>query len=72
MSSTKHTRPYAFFFSRWKKTTGKPSEPKPLSDGNIDMLPDGIGEVEDGSIEEQIWRELGALPPSRRAKSRRP
>lgn len=25
---------------------------------------EGIGQVEPGSMEEQIWRELGALPPS--------
>lgn len=29
-------------------------------------LASGIGQVEIGSIEEQIWRELGALPLSRR------
>ena len=32
----------------------------------IEQLPHGLGEVECSSLEEEIWRELGALPPSRR------
>ena len=33
-----------------------------------DVLPEtlnGIGQIERGSLEETIWAELGALPPSR-------
>lgn len=31
-------------------------------------VPIGIGQVEEGSLEETMWRELGALPASRREK----
>lgn len=34
-------------------------------------VPSGIGHVEEGSLEEAMWRELGALPPSRKKKARR-
>lgn len=34
----------------------------------FETLPDNIGEVPEGSLEEQIWRQLGALPLSRRRK----
>lgn len=30
------------------------------------LLPSDIGHVEEGSLEEAIWSELGALPRSRR------
>lgn len=33
------------------------------------LLPADIGCVEEGSLEEAIWRELGALPPSRRRRT---
>jgi hypothetical protein len=32
------------------------------------IVPGGIGDVEEGSLEEEIWRELGALPRSRNQK----
>ncbi len=34
------------------------------------MTTDGVGYVEAGSLEEEIWRELGALPESRKMKFR--
>jgi|GEM_PF-5565450 len=38
--------------------------------GDLLGLPRGIGEVEEGSLEEAIWRDLGALPPSRQRRGR--
>ena len=39
---------------------------EPSDSGSAWLLPSDIGHVEEGSLEEAIWRELGALPRSRR------
>ncbi len=42
---------------------------EPSDSGSTWLLPGEIGHVEEGSLEEAIWRELGALPQSRRRKA---
>jgi len=48
-----------------KARGGEPSDPGPTP-----LLPGEIGHVEEGSLEEAIWREIGALPRSRRLPAR--
>lgn len=40
-------------------------EEKPMDNADCSQI-GRIGTVAKGSLEEEIWRELGALPPSRR------
>jgi hypothetical protein len=48
----------------------RPREDEQSADQTSPLLREmsGIGLVEEGSLEEAIWRELGALPTSRRGK----
>lgn len=53
------------------RSSGKSNKTSPENPGGADnpgneMLPSRIGVVEKGSLEEEIWQELGALPRSRR------
>jgi len=43
----------------------KTKEAEQSDPGSSWLLPSEIGHVEEGSLEEAIWRELGALPRSR-------
>lgn len=45
---------------RWLRSTSR------IALFRSEELLHGLGEVERGTLEEVIWRELGALPPSRR------
>ncbi len=47
----------------------KAKEAEQSDSGSSWLLPSEIGHVEEGSLEEAIWRELGALPRSRRLKT---
>lgn len=60
--------PFAFFFLAFGRGSGRAARrtAPPVLSG---FLPGGIGEVKEGSVEEQIWGELGALPRSWRKRS---
>jgi hypothetical protein len=47
----------------------KAKEAEQSDSGSSWLLPSEIGHVEEGSLEEAIWREIGALPRSRHRKA---
>jgi hypothetical protein len=54
------------FFVTPRDGSGTEMKPRPRYRVLATLLPDRTGHVDAGSVEEQIWRELGALPASRR------
>jgi hypothetical protein len=66
MTSTGLSRQTRHAFTTGEDEFSKARGGEPSDTGSTWFLPGEIGHVEEGSLEEAIWRELGALPRSRR------